>query len=109
MSPRLNGLCNQTALTHVFLLTGLPAQFLGKKSFKNGYIWARVHTDEKPTHLEEDSLELPAVLAAAGGDVFGEEDLVGRHAGVGDALVALQHPDHHVGQAVLRLQGMDAS
>lgn len=68
-----------------------------------------MHTDEKPTHLEEDSLELPAVLPAAAGDVFGEEDLVGRHTGVGDALVALQHPDHHIRQAVLWLQGMDAS
>lgn len=63
-----------------------------------------MHMYQKPRYLQEDGLQLPAVLAAAAGDAPGEEDLVGWHAGICHALVPLQHPDHYVGQAVLGLE-----
>ncbi len=52
--------------------------------------------------LEDDGLELAAVLAAQVG-VGGPQHVVGRTAEVRDALVAGDHPDDHVGDAVLRL------
>lgn len=75
--------------------------FFRGKRFKNKH-------RAKPRYLQEDGLQLPAVLAAAAGDVPGEEDLVGWHAGVRDALVSLQHPDHYIGQAVLGLENTKA-
>lgn len=56
------------------------------------------------SHLEEHSLDFAAVFA----HLFihhGVQDVFGGDSGVGDALVVAHHPDKHVWDAVLRLQG----
>lgn len=58
----------------------------------------------KATHLQEDGLQLATVPTAATGATLGVEHLAGRHAGVGNALLTPQHPDHHVWEAVLGLR-----
>lgn len=54
-------------------------------------------------HLEENRLHFGAVLAHL---LIhdGVQDVLGRDAGVGDALVVAHHPDENVGNRVLGLQ-----
>lgn len=58
------------------------------------------------SYLEEDSLDFAAVFP----HFFihhGVEDVFGGDPGVGDALVITHHPDEHIWDAVLRLEGKD--
>ena len=61
-------------------------------------------TGGKTTHFQKYRLQSSTVLATVAGAPTGEEDLVGRYPLVRHPLVALQHPDDDVGQAVLGLE-----
>ena len=64
---------------------------------------ATVRCARRP-HPEEHRLDLAALLAGLLVHA-GEQDVLGGHAGVGHALPIAQHPDEHVWDAVLGLEG----
>lgn len=57
---------------------------------------------QRDPHLEENCLHLGAVLAHLLVH-DGVQDVLGRDAGIGDALVVAHHPDENVGNCVLGL------
>lgn len=64
---------------------------------------AAVPPGKRDRHLEEEGLHFGAVLAHL---LIhnGVEDILGRDAGVGNALVVAHHPDEDVGNGVLGLR-----
>lgn len=77
-----------------------------QKKLKKGHVLRKPYgcPGRENTHFQKDGLQLPTVPAAVAGAPPGEEDFMGWHPLVGHALIALQHPDDDIWQAVLGLE-----